>query len=282
MKRKTKTPLLLRLIRWIYPPLERFFPRLAERLFVTIFFTPLNYTVPGKEKVLERQAEKFTVNVGRKRIQCYAWGQGPVVVLLHGWAGRATQFRKLIPAFVAEGFRVVGFDGPAHGRSGGVSTDIVEFEAALRAVTDYTGPPQAMIAHSFGGSVALYAAMNGLPVNKLINIASPTIGDEIIRTYLKAIGGSWRVGEAFKSYVLRRTGKPFDAFTALHFVRHLPATLALLLVHDEDDVEVSIDHALALVKAYPQARLVKTSGLGHTRILRDEKVIETCLSFVKS
>lgn len=257
------------------------FPLLAHRFFITIFFTPLNYPVPEKEKVLQDEAEKFSLDVAGKRIQCYAWGAGPVVLLVHGWAGRATQFRKIIYALVRRNYRVVGFDGPAHGHSSGRSTNIQEFEEALIRIYEKVGAPEAIIAHSFGGGAVLYAAMNGLPVKKLINIASPTIGDEIIHTYLKTIKGSPGTGEFFKSYILEKTGKPFEAYTGLYFIARITQEIDLLLVHDENDEEVPLRHALELMKHYPRAILYKTQGLGHTRILKDEEVIKRCVSFIR-
>lgn len=270
------------MVRWIYPRLEKAFPALAHRFFVTIFFTPLNYRVPAKEKLISAEAEKLTLSVGQKKIRVYLWGAGPPVLLIHGWAGRATQFRKFVPELVAMNFRVVGFDGPAHGESTGRSTNIQEFEAVVRSLYERFGTPEGIIAHSFGGGVALYAAMRGLPVKKLINIASPTIGDEIIHTYLKTINGSAPTALAFKQYIQRVTGQPFDHFTALHFIRHIPHPIALLLIHDEEDDEVPIAHAHALISLYPQATLFRTRGLGHTRILRDEQVIKECVSFLKA
>lgn len=277
--KKSKTPFLLKVVQSVYPVLERWAPPLAHRFFTKIFFTPLNYPVPEKEKVVEAQAEKFTITVRNKRIQCYAWGSGPVILLVHGWAGRATQFRKIIQA-LRENFRVVGFDGPAHGRSQGTSTDIREFAEVLEKLYEHVGPPKAIIAHSFGGGAVLYAAMNGLTVPKLINIASPTIGDEIIATYLKRVGASPATATFFKSYIFRTTGQRFDDFTALHFAPNIDQKIDLMLVHDEDDDDVSIAHALALKKIYPQAVMLKTQGLGHTRILKDEGVVKACVSFV--
>ncbi len=279
---KNRSPLLLRIVQWVYPRLERIFPSVAHRFFVTIFFSPLNYSVPEKEKDTERKAEKFAIISCGKKIQCYSWGQGPVVLVVHGWAGRATQFRKIIAALVRENYRVVGFDGPAHGKSQGTSTNIREFELVLTELYRHVGVPAGIIAHSFGGGAVLSAAMNGLPVRKLINIASPAIGDEIIGTYLRTINGSESTARFFKSWVLKTTGKPFDEFTALHFIKNLNQEVDLLLVHDENDGEVPLIHALELMKVYPRATLYQTRGLGHTRILRDEGVIRKCISFLKS
>jgi pimeloyl-ACP methyl ester carboxylesterase len=279
--KKDNTPFLLKVVRWVFPRLEKYAPFLANRYFIRIFFTPLKYKVPEKDRQTQEQAKKFTLIMDRKKIQCYSWGSGPVVLVVHGWAGRASQFRKIIQAFVDAGYKVVGFDGPAHGNSEGTSTNILEFEKTLIALYDIVGIPEGIIAHSFGGSAVMFSAMNGLEVKKLINIASPTIGDEIIDTYLRTINGSWRTGNFFKQYILRTQGRPFDEFTTLHFVKHLKKPVDLLLVHDEDDRDVNIGQAHALLKAYPHARLFQTKGLGHTRILKDQDVIEQCVTFIR-
>src|SRR6478609_5444779 len=279
--KKDKTPLPLKIVRWLYPKVERVIPILAHRYFLRLFFTPLHYGIPEKEKKAESFAEKFTLNVVNKKIQCYSWGKGKPVLLVHGWAGRSTQFRRFIKPLTEAGYKVVGFDGPAHGNSSGKRTSVFEFEEALKVIYKKIGTPEAIIAHSFGGSAALFAAMNGLPIKKLINIASPTIGDEIIHTYLKAINGSMATKDYFKKQMVKQYGKPFDEFTAMHFIRHLPQPVNLLLIHDQNDKEVGLVHAETLAKVYPAARLIKTKGLGHTRILKDNDVIQQCVTFIK-
>lgn len=226
--------------------------------------------------------EEFFLPVEDKTIRGYSWGDSskPYVLLVHGWAGRATQFRKFIHPLNDRGYRVVGPDGPAHGRSDGMKTSILEFEMMFTAVFTKFGQPAAIITHSFGGAAVLYAAMHGLPVDKLINIASPCIADEILKTYLRAINGSWSSAERFKRFVIRRTGKPFEEFTALHAVKNLPMPIRLLIVSDEEDKDVIFRHAEELLKAYPSAQLMKTTGLGHTRILKDEQVIARTLEFI--
>jgi pimeloyl-ACP methyl ester carboxylesterase len=282
MKKKDRTPAILKLTRWAYPRIEKIAPGIAHRYFVRLFFRPVRYPLPEKEKKAESFAQPFSFEAANKRIQAYAWGPAtsPYVLVVHGWSGRATQFRRFVKPLLAKGYSVIGFDGPAHGHSQGSQTHIVEFEDTLKKIVALKGIPEAVIAHSFGGGAVLMAAMNGLPVKKLINISSPTIGDEIIATYLRAIQGSPATGTYFKDFVLRTYGRPFDQFTALHFIRHLPAPLPLMLVHDASDREVSLAHAEALVRVYPAAKLFRTEGLGHTRILKDNEVIRACETFI--
>jgi esterase/lipase len=278
--KKDKTPLQLKIIRWAYPRVEKIAPLLAHRYFIKLFFTPLRYAVPDKEKKAETFAEKFVIEANGKRVQCYSWGKGKPVLFVHGWGGRATQFRRFVKPFNAAGYRVVAFDGPAHGKSEGKTTTLLEFERALNEMYNHIGEPVAIIAHSFGGAAVLFSALHGLPVSKLINIASPTIGDEIINTYLVAINGSNSTAKYFRDYILKTQGKSFDEFTASYFVKHLPRPIDLLLLHDEKDKEVHVKQAEHLIKLYPTAKLIKTSGLGHTRILKDDDVIRQCVTFV--
>lgn len=271
-------------MQWLFPKLEKYAPFLAQRFFRLVFYMPTAYRVPEKEKEAEKLARKFSIQVLGKRVQGYEWGDRsrPYILFIHGWAGRATQFRKFIQPLNAAGFRMVGFDGPAHGKSEGTKTTIFQFEAMLKTIFSELGQPQAMITHSFGGAAALYSAMNGLPVRKLINIASPSIADEILKTYLRAVNGSWTSAQKFKEFVLKITGKPFEEFTSLYAVQHLPHPVDLLMVQDEEDQDVYMVHAEELLKIYPRATLHRTTGLGHTRILKDEKVIERCIEFIRS
>lgn len=281
MKKKNKTPLPLRIIPKVFPWFEKFAPALANRFFVYLFFTPINFRTPEKELKAETFSEKFTLNVSGKKIQCYRWGNnGKTILVVHGWAGRATQFRRFVKPLLMAGYQVVGFDGPAHGKSEGKNTNLNEFELAIQTIVKHVGNVQGIIAHSFGGAAALYAIAHGLPVKTLVNIASPTIGDEVINTFLRAINGSQKTGSAFKKFILKKYGKTFDQFSSLESIKHVPSDFNLLLVHDEEDKDVILNHSKELMKGYQFAKLLQTKGLGHTRILKDDQVIRDVVTFV--
>jgi pimeloyl-ACP methyl ester carboxylesterase len=281
VKKTVKTPLALRVIPAVFPWLERLAPFLANRFFRYLFFTPISYPIPDKERKAEKFSENFVLSVGDMKIQCYRWGESKKTILVvHGWAGRATQFRRFVKPVLAEGYQVVGFDGPAHGKSSGWSTNLNEFLQVIQELRKQFDI-QAIIAHSFGGVASLYAIAEGLPVKTLVTIASPTIADEIVNTYLRAIGASAKTGEAFKKYILGKYGKPFEAYSSLAFIRQVPENLELLLAYDTDDIEVSMKHPQELMKVFPKARLLQTSGLGHTRILRDNSLIREVVTFIR-
>lgn len=56
--------------------------------------------------------------------------------------------------------------------------------------------------------------------------------------------------------------------------------LSLLIFHDRRDVHVPVSDGVEIVDSWPNAKLVRTRGLGHHRILRDERVIARAVSFL--
>ena len=54
----------------------------------------------------------------------------------------------------------------------------------------------------------------------------------------------------------------------------------LLIVHDRQDETVAWDDGVAIAAAWPGARLVTTSGLGHRGVTHDADVVRQAVSFV--
>ena len=284
MAKRKNDPFLVRTVKWLFPKLERIAPFISDRIFRLAFTIPVRYKTPAKELSAVKAAALSSIIVSGKRIQIYSWGDEsyPYVLFVHGWAGRATQFHKFIAPLNDAGYRVIGFDGPAHGRSEGKITSMKEFEESLKKIFVTFGEPRAIITHSFGGAAVLYAGARGLTFPTLINIATPYVEEEILKTYLRALGASWTSMKKFRDYVVKTQGHPFVEFTGLHNIKLLPAPIRLLMIQDEDDKEVPIINAEELLKIYPSATLHRTRGLGHTRVLNDQSIIKECVAFIDS
>jgi len=280
MKNKNnKLPIGLIFIRWAFKNLEKTLPWLANRWAVKLFFTPIHFPEPEAEKKMAITGSGFTLKHKGKNIRGYYWGQGPVVVLLHGWSGRGLQFFQFITKLVDNGYRAVTFDGPAHGKSDGKTTDLLEYSEVIAMIANKFGDINSLVGHSFGGVAALYSIREGLVVNNLVMISTPTIAEDIVREFLNKINGSPKVGLFFKNYFFKKFGKDFDSFSARALAEDIK-DLPILLIHDEEDREVPIQHPLLFQEVKPEAKLIRTKGLGHTRILKDAKVIDETISFI--
>ena len=91
------------------------------------FLTPPKWPELAREADLRATAVSTPLRLGESgfargggdEIAVYAWGNGPTILCVHGWGGRATNFAAFIGPMVAAGFRVVAFDAPGHGQSSG-------------------------------------------------------------------------------------------------------------------------------------------------------------------
>lgn len=175
---------------------------------------------------------------------------------------------------------MVGIDGPSHGRSSGKRTHIMEFVEVLKAVKLKYPEIDSIIAHSFGGAASMMAIREGLEVKRLVNIGTPTDGDYIIADFLRRINGKPKSGERFKQKVIDMFHKPFSNFSVKESITHMKEDFELLMIHDRNDKEVLIHHAVEFHTEHPETKLIITEGLGHMRILRDMKVINHCINFV--
>lgn len=206
-------------------------------------------------------------------LSTWHWGiEGPRVMLVHGWESRTTHWHAWVPALLAAGLRVSALDLPAHGHSSGASTDVVQAGRAVLAFARQLGAVHGVVAHSMGSAASLYAFAHGLEVQASVHLAGPASVRRVLQGAARMGGldasGSQALMQAFE----QRTGQSLDdmELPALsHGFRH-PA----LICHDPADAEVPFSESRQLAAAWPLARLVETSGVGHRRILRDPKVIE--------
>jgi len=275
-----KEPFPLKTLRWVYPKIERILPSLAHKIAFNLFFSPFRFTRPKRELKAFESAKVNIVKVNNKNVQLYEWGikRNPIIVMVHGWSGRGTQFFKFIAPLIAEGYRVITFDAPAHGLSQGKITNIKEFTDVLSYIETNIGTIKVGIGHSFGGVSLIYAKKLGLQLDNIVMISSPTVGEDILTSFRNKIGASPETSLALRNLVAKNFQIDFEGLTACALVANMPIK-NLLIIHDRNDSEVPYTNAEALKKASSRAELILTNNLGHTRILRDDKVVETVVKF---
>jgi pimeloyl-ACP methyl ester carboxylesterase len=230
---------------------------------------------------------RFTVPVDGRTVAAEEWGEGPTVYLLHGFGGSRTDFHPFVPALTAAGYRVVAFDAPAHGASdpgalGGRQSVLSEFVDALAAVVRVSGPALALIAHSGGGSSAARAALDGLPVQRLVLIAPMNNLTDHTSRFRAALGYGPRIETGFLNRLQKQVKAPLTDWDIAARAGERQDLPSLLVVHDQDDRRVPPADSRAIADAWPRSQLQLTSGLGHRRILRDPAVLEAVVTFVGS
>ena len=270
----------LALVRLALAALQRLAPEAAAAAAMHLFFTPAEPRRSPRIEEFLKTGRRFDVQARGGRVAAWSFGSGPLVYLVHGWAGRGGQLAAFAPPLLASGFRVVTFDAPGHGVSAGRRSSIVHFAAALRAVVKREGAPHAIIAHSLGAAGTARAMAQGLVAGRVVFLG-PTGGP---RDWAERFRVQLRLSVSTLARLRRRSerwlGSSWDEFDVAWLARG--QTAPLLVLHDRDDAEVPWSDGAAIAEAWPRARLVTTEGLGHRRILREEAVVRQVVDFVRS
>ena len=272
-------PPALRLIRLAFRVLGTLSPQLAGRWANHLWFRPPRYTPPPRERELLARARHLSMQHADKRIAVYTWGDGPVVLLVHGWSGRGAQMGAFVEPLVAAGFRVIAFDAPAHDQSSGKDTNLPEVSAMILAMAHEHGPVHAVIAHSFGVVCTLNALNEGLRVARVVGISPPATIEGLVDKFATNLALPPPAIAAMRGYFEARFGT--DLWTRFSPLRLASmARVPALIVHDDEDSDVSWQEGETLARAWPGAQFQRTHGLGHRRVLRDPDVIAQTVRFI--
>jgi pimeloyl-ACP methyl ester carboxylesterase len=255
-------------------------PRTASKIAMDLFMTPRRFRTPDRERALLAGATPFDVTLGDSTtIKAWSWGEGPLVILVHGWEGRGSQLGAFVPPLVADGYRVVAFDAPGHGASDGNRSSLPHFAYALRGVVDALGKPlHAVIAHSLGCAAVTLALREGLEANRLVFIAPPLEPVDYTRRFGQILNLDAEIVEGLQRRIEERFMRKWSDYSLALSAPEM--TAPLLIIHDREDRETFWSEGNALAQAWPGARLITTEGLGHRKVLREAGLIEEARKFV--
>ncbi len=97
-------------------------------------------------------------------------GDGPALVLLHGWGLNSAAWAPLLPRLEAH-FRLALVDLPGHGRSRAAPAP-PSLAGWAEAVAEVAPPDSAWLGWSLGGQVAMAAALAGHEIQRLVLVAT--------------------------------------------------------------------------------------------------------------
>lgn len=248
------------------------FPRLSARFLADRFLVPWT-KMPGLQA---DQGPLETLTVDGRRAVALVFGQGPLVVLSHGWAGSGTQLIELGQTIAERGFRAAVFDAPAHGAAPGRTTHALEFARFIELLSERHGPAIALVGHSLGGLACSLAAERIRP-RALVLIAPMPSLDFALRGFQEKVG----FGEAVRARLLREVIQ--RAQVEPKGGRVEPALLAAeraLIIHDRKDRHIPVEVSRGLSRCIPKSEYVETEGLGHGRVLAEPAIQEHIANFL--
>ncbi len=254
-------------------------PSVAAELARGLFGMTRRFERPARERELLKSGRAFRFVAGGVSHRAWRFGEGPKVLLVHGWQGRGAQLGAFVPSLVAAGFEVICFDAKAHGDSAGRHVDGRDFADAIVTIARREGGLHAIIGHSMGGMAAAASRRLGTRAARWVVLGAPKSPEGAVDYMQRLLALSPEVVSRLQRQLGRRWNTAWSDVIGGEIFRAGDAPL--LVVHDRHDDEVPFAHAEVIAKAWGDATLLETAGLGHRKILWDPAVVTRVVDFVR-
>ncbi|HEX9627859.1 MAG TPA: alpha/beta fold hydrolase [Acidiferrobacterales bacterium] len=274
-------------LRIFYQIVGRALPRVAVFSFKSLLSSFPRKPLNPKEREFLKTATPLTFQCGDTVLAGYSFGEGPVILMVHGLLGSAANFRTMIPSLVEHGFRVIAFDSANHGNS----PDGVAFSNRsikhLEEVINQLGDIHAIISHSAGTYLVMMALLNfpaSYTLQKCVYMAAFPDAKGTLLTFMDYFWVPKNIyPELCRWFEEIGGGTPFEKQSLETCLpRHrTPGKPSRLFIHDKDDKQIPFVRTQEMLAGDPTAELFVTQGLEHFKILREEKVIGKIVDFLK-
>jgi hypothetical protein len=209
-------------------------------------------------------------------------GSGPLVFLVPGYHGTVT-LRQFVPPLVRAGYRAVTVRVPGHcpegpGRYGkGI---LPEFTAALEAAERAHGTPFAIIGHCLGAYAAQISVLGRLRATRcLVLIEALPDAHSVAAVIARHAALGRRTRERLPLALARQAGITLADADAAGRAREDEEPRRVLAIWDNSSQVVPAEYGLQVAGAWA-ADSHRTSGLGHTGVLRSEHVHKEVIGYL--
>lgn len=217
----------------------------------------------------------FQIATPEGAVQAYQLGQGPTVVLVHGWGSGASTFFPLMRGLAQCGFKALAFDHLGHGHSNTNKASLFHFISSTNAVLEHVRRRSmdglaAVVAHSMG-CIAVANVQTKLIRDIPLMLISPIYD---FKQYItRQVNSMGMHPNLCQQYLARLEQDPQLSLDKIDIRKKLvPYASDIVLVHDKTDEESSYLDSVKLSAANPLMKLLLTKGSGHQLIVNSESV----------
>jgi pimeloyl-ACP methyl ester carboxylesterase len=228
----------------------------------------------------EAMAQASKMSYGGNNV-AWVWGDGPLVIFVHGWSGRAAQLAPLALHVANAGFRSVAIDVTGHGDSPKRHTRWDYFLRDIAALSQsHHEEVYAYVGHSAGALCMMAArALKGIHAQCYACICAPSFPFPPINVIQKKLNPKEGVLEYYKKYIAEQFETTWEELQAGS--SYADAGSDTLLFYDETDRFVDHSEGDKIQGLCPGARLVKTSAYSHQKILAAPELAQAVGEFLK-
>ncbi len=255
----------------------RIFPKALAPLALRLFLTPFSMKQHPKEEEQMKQAKKLFLEHRNHRIAVYDWGgNGPKILLVHGWSGRGTQMGSLALWLRDRGYHPISFDAPGHGKSTGNTCSLLAFSETINFLQEDFHMVMA-IGHSLGGASLILSQSMGQRFFQLATIAAPSSVADAMTHFGKKFGWNSKLLATTMEYTENKFNTTLESVSAASLSQTIWCDG--LIIHDENDDQVSLKNAEFIHQGWKNSKLYITHQLGHFKILHHPQTFEALGGF---
>ncbi|HLO33056.1 MAG TPA: alpha/beta hydrolase [Anaerolineales bacterium] len=247
------------------------------------FFSPARYEVKQADREVIEWGKNYRIPFDEGELAVTAWGSnGPTVLLMHGWGGARAQMTSFVDPLLFSGYRIVAYDQPAHGDSGGKMTNLLEIAPTMDLIAQHEGPIHAIIAHSFGTLITSYALVqrNFPPPARLVYFGAFNQLLESLPRFQVQAGLSDEIMDGFREMLYEKFGRDvLESITNEILTPHID--IPALMFHDAADNVTPIEDSRAIARVWKYAQFIETERLGHRGALQSKSIHEQVVKFLK-
>ncbi len=207
---------------------------------------------------------------------------GKSILICHGFNSYSYKFDRFINPLLKLGYKVYSFDAPGHGLSEGKTINVLIYRNIILEVEKRFARVDVILGHSLGG-LAGALAMEQLSCNedrKLVLIAPATETTRSVRHFYGLVALGPRVKKEFEDLIIKLGRNQMEWFSVTRSIQNMKGEV--LWIHDTGDHVCPIEDTYPVQERnYKNVRFIITSGLGHSKIYKDEQVKEQLIDFLR-
>jgi pimeloyl-ACP methyl ester carboxylesterase len=245
---------------------------LPERLGIALHHWETCHAPKAEVDPVEQQAMAAATPIRfgeRGRRRAWSWGNGPLVVLVHGWGGCAAQMAPLAQRLAAAGLRAVALDITGHGDGWRRRTTWPDYFGDLGALAHaLDGGIHAYLGHSLGGLAVMGARRLGsISARHYVCVCSTAAPSRRVELLQRRMAPSPQAMARYQAFLASQFQAPSWQALADGWA-YSGCGPETLLVYDLMDRFMSHEEGDRILAAHPQLVLKKLHANGHNRILR--------------
>lgn len=249
-------------------------PKLAANIAFKLFCTPINKKLRDREIEVIKTAQSENIQFEDTFIKKYTWGKGnKTALLVHGWESNAGSLGAFVKILNENNYKVIAFDCPAHGQSGGKQTTLFRNSDAALLICNQIGHIDLAITHSFGSVVLMNAILHNkeISLNKLIMVTTPNEMKKAFDDFYYLLRINIKVQQKMEQKVEKMYQVKIKDMTA-SMLCHQIHLEHVMIIHDPKDKVIPFHNAETVANSLKNCKLIPIENAGHYKILWDKRV----------